>query len=243
MLVANDPQMNFTQMHEHLRLELLRRIERGSLSVSLLARQTGFGQSHLSNFLRSRKQLSLEGLDRVLTSQCLSAGDLLPVRMRAANLADDGESSTVPVVSYSAALFEKEIRPSAIQTLVRLPAGSLKAVHAPPPPGKRRTWQRFVAVRVPSADARPMEPVVSPDAIALIDRHYISLVAYRPNRPNLYAVRRESQLLLRYADFRLRRLILRPYNATFPIELVEVGDGKSPSDLLVGRVALIFNET
>ena len=46
--------MNFTQMHERLRLELLRRIQRGTVSVSLLARQTGLGQSHLSNFLRSR---------------------------------------------------------------------------------------------------------------------------------------------------------------------------------------------
>ena len=53
-------------MHERLRLELLRRIQRDTLSVSLLSRQTGFGQSHLSNFLRSRRQLSLEAIDRVL---------------------------------------------------------------------------------------------------------------------------------------------------------------------------------
>ncbi len=59
--VADYPQMNFTQMHERLRVELLRRIERGTLSVSLLARQTGFGKSHLSNFLHSRRKLSLEG--------------------------------------------------------------------------------------------------------------------------------------------------------------------------------------
>jgi hypothetical protein len=79
LLVADFPQMNFSQMHERLRLELLRRIQRGTLSVSLLARQTGFGQSHLSNFLHSRRQLSLEALDRVLVSQHITAGDLLPV--------------------------------------------------------------------------------------------------------------------------------------------------------------------
>jgi hypothetical protein len=77
LLVANDPQMNFTQMHGRLRLELLRRIQRGTLSVSLLARQTGFGQAHLSNFLHSRRHLSLEALDRILASRRLSATDLV----------------------------------------------------------------------------------------------------------------------------------------------------------------------
>ena len=69
--------MNFTQMHERLRVELLRRIERGTLSVSLLARQTGFGKSHLSNFLHSRRQLSLEGLDRMLATQHMACEGLL----------------------------------------------------------------------------------------------------------------------------------------------------------------------
>src|SRR6202034_3824452 len=66
---ANFPHMNRTQMHERLREELVRRIQRGTLSVSLLARQTGFGQSHLSNFLHCKRQLSLEAMDRVLASQ------------------------------------------------------------------------------------------------------------------------------------------------------------------------------
>src|SRR3954470_10436031 len=71
--------MNFSQMHERLRLELLRRINRGTLSVSLLARQTGFGQAHLSNFLHNRRQLSLEALDRVMSAQHLGADDLLTI--------------------------------------------------------------------------------------------------------------------------------------------------------------------
>src|SRR5579863_8100307 len=80
LLLADFPRMNFTQMHERLRFELLRRIQRGTLSVSLLARQTGFGQSHLSNFLRSHRQLSLEAMDRVLSAQHLDAADLLPAK-------------------------------------------------------------------------------------------------------------------------------------------------------------------
>ena len=70
--------MTFTQMHERLRLELLRRIQRGTLSVSLLSRQTGFGQPHLSNFLNGRRRLSLEAIDRVMGAQHMDARDLLP---------------------------------------------------------------------------------------------------------------------------------------------------------------------
>ena len=88
--VADFPQMNFTQMHERLRLELLRRIQRGTVSVSLLARQTGFGQAHLSNFLHSRRQLSLEAMDRILAAQHLTAADLLPAMHQAGALAGGG---------------------------------------------------------------------------------------------------------------------------------------------------------
>jgi transcriptional regulator with XRE-family HTH domain len=233
--------MNFTQMHERLRLELLRRIQRGTLSVSLLARQTGFGQPHLSNFLHSRRQLSLEALDRILAAQHLSAGDLLPATYQRESLPSDGESSSVPVVSHATALFEPFIRPSAAQTMLYLPAGLLQSIRTRVS-NPRRAWERFVAVRVSGADALPMEPLVLPDAIALIDRHYNSLMPYRPNRPNLYAVRHGSHLTLRYVDFVANRLVLRPLNIAFPVDLIELDHGEPPSELIAGRVALILNE-
>src|SRR5579863_10212162 len=98
LLVADFPQMNFLQMHERLRLELLRRIQRGTLSVSLLARQTGFGQSHISNFLRSRRQLSLEALDRVLIAQHMTAGDLLPLKITHGDWNGEDENGRVHLV-------------------------------------------------------------------------------------------------------------------------------------------------
>jgi len=233
--------MNFTQMHERLRLELLRRIQRGTLSVSLLARQTGYGQPHLSNFLHSRRQLSLEAIDRILAAQHLTAADLLPVLQLGGARQVDGEDSAVPMVSHHAALFEPNIRPTAIQSMLHLPAGSLNQMRARVSIS-RRTWERFVAVRIPAADALPMEPLVLPEAIALVDRHYNSLMPYRPNRPNLYAVRYGSRLLLRYVDFVANRLVLRPYNLAHPVDLIEVEPGEPPSELLAGRVALILNE-
>jgi hypothetical protein len=233
--------MNFSQMHDRLRLELLRRIQRGTLSVSLLARQTGFGQAHLSNFLHGRRQLSLDAMDRVLAAQRLTVADLLPAISQKDLWQEDESAGTVPVVSHATALFEPVIRPSAIQQMLHLPPGALETVRARAT-NLRRAWQRFVAVRIAAADALPMEPLVLPEAIALIDRHYNVLLPYRPSRPNLYAVRHGSHLTLRYAEFQSSRLILRPHNIAFPVELIALDPEESPGDWLAGRVALILNE-
>jgi transcriptional regulator with XRE-family HTH domain len=241
LLVADYPQMNFTQMHERLRLELLRRIQRGTVSVSLLARQTGFGQSHLSNFLHNRRQLSLEAMDRILAAQHMTAGDLLPATYQQDALPADGESSSVPVVSHAVALFEPYIRPSATQAMLHLPAGLLQSIRTRAS-NPRRAWQRFVAVRIPAADALPMEPLVLPEALTLIDRHYTSLMPYRPNRPNLYAVR--SRLP---SDTALCGLCGKPAGAQAAQHCVSGGSagggpGETPSELIAGRIALILNE-
>ena len=233
--------MNFTQMHERLRLELLRRIQRGTVSVSLLSRQTGFGQAHLSNFLHNRRQLSLQALDSILASQHLSAADLLPVVLKGGERGSDVETNSVPLVSHATALFEPFVRATAIQGKLHLPVGVLQTIR-PRPSNQRRGWQRFVAVRVPPAEALPMEPLVLPDAIALLDRHYNSFVPYRPSRPNLYAVRFGAHLKLRYLDFIASRLVLRPHNIAFPVELIEIDPDESPGELIAGRVALILNE-
>lgn len=234
--------MNFTQMHERLRVEMLRRIQRGTLSVSLLARQTGFGQSHLSNFLHNRRQLSLEAMDRMLAAQHLVASDLLPASHKTLPWPLEQEGTEVPVVTHSAALFEPYIRPFTVQWMLHLPAGVLRSLRPRTTPA-RRAWQRYVAVRVPAADAQPMDPLVLPEAIAVIDRHYNSLVAYHPNRPTLYAVRDGAHLTLRFADFLATCLVLRPLNIAFPVDLIEISHDESPNDLIAGRVALILNET
>ncbi|MGD0942252.1 MAG: helix-turn-helix transcriptional regulator [Terracidiphilus sp.] len=240
MPVANYPHMNFTQMHERLRLELLRRIQRGTLSVSLLARQTGFGQPHLSNYLRGRRQLSLEALDRVLVAQHLTTSDLLPAARGTNASPVDGEGCSVPVVSDAVASFEPIIRPSAVQLILHLPAGLLESMRARTT-NSRRAWQRFVVVRVSRSEALAMDPLVMPEAFALLDRHYNSLMPYRRSRPNLYAVRHGAHLILRHADFLSNRLVLRPHNLAFPMDLIDVEPGATPNELIAGRIALIVN--
>lgn len=230
--------MNFLQMHERLRLELLRRIQRGTLSVSLLARQTGYGQPHLSNFLGGKRQLSLDGLDRVLKAQQLTVTDLAPSRPHPIALED---LLHVPLVSHSTAMYEPQVRPGAVQKLLRVPAGLLTRALARSS-ASRRAWHRFVAIEVPALDAPAMEPIVFPESLVLLDRHYNSLLQYRPARPNLYAVRHDTHLKVRYADFQAGRLLLRPYNRAAPIDLLEPGPGESPGELIVGRVVMVMNE-
>src|ERR1700759_3154753 len=101
--------MNFTQLQERLRLELLRRIDRGSVNGALLARQTGFQPSHISNFLRRRRTLSLGALDRLLAAQMLSLGHVpAPDETNAGS--DEAASSIsptpVPVVPPAAAIHD-----------------------------------------------------------------------------------------------------------------------------------------
>lgn len=180
-------------------------------------------------------------MDRILAAQHLTAADLLPVIGRPGDARAAEGGNAVPIVSHAGALFEPYIRPSSVHTMLPLPPGVLQALHTRVS-SPRRAWQRFVAVRIPAADALAMEPLLTPDAIVLIDRHYNSLVPYRPGKPNLYAVRHGSHLTVRYADFLSNRLVLRPHNRAFPLELIQLDPGESPGDLLAGRIALVVNE-
>lgn len=233
--------MNFTQMHERLRLEMLRRVERGSLSISLLSRQTGFGQSHMSNFLHSRGLLSLEAMDRVLEAQDLAIEDLIRSDTQGSSASEAGVPDAVPLVSHSTALYEPVVRSTAVQLILHLPPGMLRAVR-PKVVGSRRSWQRFVAIRIDHSDALPMGPLLRPNAIAVIDRHYNSMVAYRPTQPNLFAIRDGAHLTLRYADYLAERLVLRPMNIAFPLESIEIRPEQSPGEYIAGRVAILLSE-
>jgi transcriptional regulator with XRE-family HTH domain len=107
--------MNFQDLHELLRVELLRRIERGTLTGSRLAQQAGFQQAHISNFLNRKRALSLEGLDRVLAAQNLTIDQILPLDIQAAApLQSSDPFEIIPVVSPSTAMDEARISPTSI---------------------------------------------------------------------------------------------------------------------------------
>ena len=236
--------MNFQDLHELLRLELLRRIQRGSLTGSRLAQQAGFQQAHISNFLNRKRALSLEGLDRVLASQNLTIDQILPVDLAAAAspaVQSHEPTDIVAVVSSSVAMDEPRVAESAIIETVQVSASRLHDNRARPST-RHAHWQRFVAIRADAQQSAAMEPLLAPGAIAVLDRHYNSLAPYRAHQPTLYAVRCGGSLLLRYVDFDEGHLILRPYSRAFPVQLLPLASHESPADYIVGRVCLIFSE-
>jgi hypothetical protein len=63
--------MKFRALQENLRKALWERIGEGELTGLRLARETGFKQAHISNFLNRKRGLSVEGMDKVLNVQHL----------------------------------------------------------------------------------------------------------------------------------------------------------------------------
>src|SRR5215813_4335820 len=109
--------MNFLQLHEQLRLELLRRIERGVLSGTLLARQTGLKPAHISNFLRCKRRLSLDALDSVLSAQSITLRELLEQasdRRTQSSKSNTVSTNQIALVSQSVAMFEAHVRMSSV---------------------------------------------------------------------------------------------------------------------------------
>jgi hypothetical protein len=237
--------MNFSQLHEHLRLELLRRIERGVLTGTLLARQTGLKPAHISNFLHRKRGLSLAALDRVLSAQSLNIEDLLPTAhdrgIRSKKGDPSSKQSKVPLVSQSMAMYEAQMRQSSILELIQLPVGYLDHLQTRRSP-ERRSWERFVAVRASYTQAEAMMPVILPHAILIIDRHYNSLVSYRPPEPSVYAVQRGTTMQFRYATFQGNCIVLRPHKIEHPIDLVELKSAESPNKFIIGRICVSISE-
>lgn len=241
--------MNFQDLHELLRLEVLRRIEAGDLTGTKLAQQTGFRQAHISNFLNKRRALSLEGLDRVLAAQGLTINQILPVELAAgadmsggADAGSDEEKiSMVPLVSASVAAEEGQIQAASV--LETVPVAVSRLAENRGRPSRRNTgWQRFVAIRLDAQQTAAMEPLLASGTIVVIDRHYNSLAPYRAHQPTVYAVRWAGGLLLRYVQFEDGRLILRPLEIDCAMQLLPIGPQDSPSDYIIGRVCLLIQD-
>lgn len=252
--------MDFGQLHERVRLEVLRRISKGTMSVSLLARQTGLGQPHVSNFLRERRKLSLHALDLVLDVLRLRVEDLLP-RQREAGSYKQDRLEIVPVVAAYAAMHDAYIRMSSVRWELKIARELLGAAEARCS-SFRRSWDRYVAVQVDADEARGMTPVVMAGAIVVLDRQYLVFDAVREGETNLYAVRRivprrdepkvrnaqkmkdapqmrDTQLSIRYGKSLGEVAVLLGYAGSVDAEVVELGEEMAVEELLVGRVVAV----
>jgi transcriptional regulator with XRE-family HTH domain len=231
--------MNFSQMQDRVRHVLLRRIERGTLSVSLLARQTGLGQPHISNFLRGRRGLSLRTLDRILEVQQLEIADLLPARREVNEPIGGGEPETMirlPLIGVPA-VFEPHIRTSVVQRMVAFDSDALNGLEVRCSAG-RKSWDRFVVVRVTAEDGRAMGPMLEEGGLAVLDRHYTSFHPRVEGKANVYGARVDSGMVLRFAQFEGDRVVLRALRGEVKVLVVEPEGGETAGDVLVGRVVV-----
>lgn len=100
-----------------------------------------------------------------------------------------------------------------------------------------------IALRVSPDQALPMGRVLTPHAIAVLDRRYNSLAPYQPPRPNLYAVKVGNSLSFRYVDFYANHLILRPHALDHPCRAHQPGIGGITLGSIVGRTCIcIFRD-
>ena len=120
----------------------------------------------------------------------------------------------------------------------------LRALHRLKPDtiGDRSAWLRFVLVRADPGSVRAMMPRLAPGAMLLLDRHFNSLRPYHRGMRNIYAVRVGEQYAIRYVAVGSGRVILRPHNDHWPVELVEIGLGRGFAEYIVGRVCHVAVE-
>jgi SOS-response transcriptional repressor LexA len=234
--------MGFVALQEALRRELRRRIAAGELTGMQLARDRGFTQAHISNFINRKRGLKLRALDRMMKSLGITLYDLLDAHElaeHAALPAPSGEEFTdVPVVELAAAATPVVVREQ-VRELLKFRRSFLNRVRATPP-AARKGWTRFVALQIEAGEAEAMWPEASGRVTVLVDRHYASLEAYRPGRRNIYVVQRDGGLLVRYAEAADRGLVLQPHNPGFPAIVLPSASGP---EVIIGRVAQISQKT
>ena len=236
--------MNATALQEQLRLALLERIHDRKLTGLGLAKQTGFEQAYISNFLNRKRSLSLEGMDRVLAAQRLSILDLLSreeLNKRASSISvSEGDFDNVVLTSPEIAATQAVITREAVRDVLKFKKSFLRRLRSAP--ASRRSWQRFVLIKVDAQEASSMYPRLLPGATVLIDRHYNVLQPYRRNEPNIYAVRRNQGCTIKYVERDGDHLVLRPHNQTHPVSVLPLG-GSNASEMIVGRICHVSIET
>jgi hypothetical protein len=238
--------MKFRALQENLRKALWGRIEEGQLTGLRLAEETGFKQAHISNFLNRKRGLSVEGMDKVLSVQHLSVFDLLDhreINKRASIVPpSNDEFENVFVVEPSVATRQAIIMRMKVKDILKYKKSFLRKLRADTE-GDRERWERFVAIRVDGREGMSMYPRLLPGATVLLDRHYNSLKPYRKGESNMYAVTKNGNCTIKYVEIAGSHLVLRPHNASYPVEVIALESGEKPHDYLTGRVCHVGVET
>lgn len=237
--------MDFSRLQENLRQLLLRRIHGGELSGLQLARQAGVRQPHISNFLNSKRGLSLRALDRVLDVQHLSVVDLLDeqeIKNRASlTPPSKDEFENIVVLDVCAAALQPRFTRDQVKDIFKFRKDFLARMR-PGMEGDRSSWQRFIVMRVSAPEGMSMYPRLLPGAYILVDRHYNSLSTYHRSGRSMYAVAHNGRCYFRYAEQQRSYLVLQSENPAYPPIALPL-QNKSPYACIVGRISSIYTET
>jgi len=227
--------MTIQDLQDQLRIYIRARISRGDLTGSALARRASLPQGHLSNFLNSRRGLSLESMDRLLEALHLGVLDLLGSQFAHLRAPRGAGVSVEPIAMVSAehAALARFASDQVLETH-NFSKSYLRKLK-PRPAVDRSDWLRFVLIRLDGRSSGGFFPR-SNAVTLLVDRYYNSLEPYRRSEPNLYALSLAGRCVAAQISVCDNCLMLRPREPRQPIEIVRIEPGRSYSDYIVGRI-------
>lgn len=225
-------------LQDQLRAHIRARIGRGELTGRELAQQAALPQGHLSNFLNSRRGLSVESMDRLLLALRIGVLDLVR-REEIQRLARRERVEPIALVSAEHAALAR-FRTDQILETRSFNRAFLRKLK-PRAAVDRSDWLRFVLIKLQGRHAGGFFPR-SVAATLLVDRYYNSLEPYRRLHPNLYAVSLAGQCVAAHISVCDNCLLLRPREPRKPIEVVRIEHGRSYSDYIVGRICHVGME-
>jgi hypothetical protein len=238
--------LRFQTLQDNLRAFVWARLERGEVSGKALARQAGFQQAHLSNFLNARRGLSLQTMDRLLDVLHMDVLDLTgshnPQPRQSARSAER-ETQLVALVSPATAAAATRFTADQIQDAVTYQRSFLRRLK-PRTIGNRRDWTRFVVIKVDRENGFSMAPLLNPGALVLLDRYYNAPPLSDPGGMGLYLVAAGDQFLLRRVTVASGSLVLRPVQESpnFPLQVLNVPAGRRYGDFIIGRARHVSME-
>jgi Cro/C1-type HTH DNA-binding domain len=236
--------MRLLDLQDRLRSHIRARIGRRELTGSSLSRQAGFQQGHLSNFLNSRRGLSMESMDRLLETLDIEVLDLVDeeeIHQRALLTAAPAGLESVALVSAEDAARLPRFTVEQLGGTVTFRKAFLRRLK-PNDICDRGDWLRFVSIRLDPRTVRAMFPGSAAGAMLLIDRHYTSLDPYRQRQPNLYAMLLQQRCTVGNVSLAGEYVVMRPRNPQFPVELARIERARSYGDYIVGRVCHVALE-
>ncbi len=227
-----------SDLHECLREHVLATIKSRQITQSALGELAGMQQAHISNFVQGRRGLSIEGMDAILKVLGLDVTSLIAMSGRTPSATDCSPAlESVPLVEHKAAMNPTFAKHEILGDL-GFPKVLLLRLTAEPPED-RAAWVRFIAARADAALAAPMHPRFEKGSVLLVDRHHCSLAGYQNDEKNLYLIRKEQMLMVRWIKMQGNNLCLRPARSEYPLDFVSIDKSYPPTYYIVGRVAHI----